>query len=297
MLAAGQRAAAMPEPEERVELLDQLGGGRSPPHRPDAHGVPRGGLGGDLENRERDVQAAADVDVTVGVALAADVAGRPERLDQAVLEQQGAELGLRHLVIDVLGLGGPGGAAREVRPRSRAQIDRLADVQRPPVRVAEHVDTGLVRERGEVRALATGPFGHGRRARADAARVEQAERVADRRRVRREAPEERAEDPRARARVRQRAVDLVDLDPQRTRRASRGLFAAAGAGSVARAGRCTSPAGPATRAPRARTPGAARARQSPRCGPRARGCAAGWRAGAARPQGPAPCRPSPARCR
>ena len=66
--------------------------------------------------------------------------GRAQRLDQPVLEQQRAELGLRHLVVDVLGLGRPRRAGREVRARARAQVDRLADVQRPPVGVAEDVD-------------------------------------------------------------------------------------------------------------------------------------------------------------
>ena len=107
VLAARQRAPAVAQPEQRVELLDQLGRGRPPPHRADADRVAGGGLARDLEDRERDVQPAAQVDVAVGLALAAHVAGRAQRLDQPVLEQQGAELGLRDLVVDVLGVGGP----------------------------------------------------------------------------------------------------------------------------------------------------------------------------------------------
>ena len=54
-----------------------------------------------------------------------------------------------------------------------------------------------------------------RRPRADLARAEQRDRVPDRRRVRAQAAEQRAEHARARARVRQRAVHRVDLDPER----------------------------------------------------------------------------------
>ena len=92
MLAARQRAAAVAQPEQRVELLDELGRRRAAAHRADADGVARGGLARDLEDRERDVQPAAQVDVAVGLGLAAHVAGRAQRLDQPVLEQQRAEL-------------------------------------------------------------------------------------------------------------------------------------------------------------------------------------------------------------
>ena len=74
MLAARQRAPAVAQPEQRVELLDQLGRGRPAPHRADAHGVAGGGLARDLEDRERDVQPAAQVDVAVGLGLPAHVA-------------------------------------------------------------------------------------------------------------------------------------------------------------------------------------------------------------------------------
>ena len=114
----------------------------------------------------------------------------------------------------MLGLGRPRRADGEVRARARAQVDRLADVQRPPVGVAEDVDARLVREVGQVRAVAARALDL-RRARAHLARAQQRERVADRRRVGRQAAEERAEHARARARVGERAVDLVDLDAER----------------------------------------------------------------------------------
>src|SRR3712207_9092603 len=58
------------------------------------------------------------------------VAGRAQGLDEAVLEQQRAELGLGRLVVHELGLAGPRGRAGEVRARPRAQAHGLADVQR-----------------------------------------------------------------------------------------------------------------------------------------------------------------------
>src|SRR3954467_12625826 len=41
-----------------------------------------------------------------------------------------------------------------MRGRAGAQVDRLADVQRPPVRIAVDVDPGVVRECGEMRPRA-----------------------------------------------------------------------------------------------------------------------------------------------
>src|SRR5262249_31017731 len=76
MLAARERAAAVAQAEERVELLDELGRGGATAHRADTYGVAGGGLGRDLEDRERDVQPAADVDVAVGIAFTAHIAGR-----------------------------------------------------------------------------------------------------------------------------------------------------------------------------------------------------------------------------
>ena len=94
----------MPQAEERVQLLDQLGRGGAAAHGADADGVPGGRLARHFQDRKRDVQPAADVDVPVGVGLAAHVAGRLERLDQPVLEQQRAQLALGDRVVHVLGL-------------------------------------------------------------------------------------------------------------------------------------------------------------------------------------------------
>ena len=119
---------------------------------------PASGLARDLEDRKRDVEPAAQVHVAVGVLLEQRVAGRLERLDQPVLEHERAELGLGRLVVDVLGLPGPRRRRREVRPRARAQADRLADVQRVAVGVAEDVDARVLGERAEVGPLVTRPL-------------------------------------------------------------------------------------------------------------------------------------------
>ena len=265
MLAARQRAPAVAQAEQRVELLDQLGGGRAPAHRADADRVAGGRLARDLEDRERDVEPAAQVDVAVGLGLAAHVARRAQRLDQPVLEQQRAQLGLGHLVVDVLGLGGPGRAGREVRARPRAQVDRLADVQRPAVGVAEDVDAGLVRERrrgaagrrarGGPSPAACGPCARraARSRRRSSARSRTGARTARRRPARTSARPAARDGPRR-------------PRPRARRPASPARGGAAAARSGARARPCRSPAAPATPAPRARTPGAARARRRPRCG-------------------------------
>ena len=114
----------MAQPEQRVDLLDQLGRRRAPAHGPDADRVAGGRLVRDLEDRERDVEPAAQVDVAVGALLEVHVAGRQQPLDQPVLEQQRAELGLRRLVVDVLGLPRPGdGVVKCARARVRRQTD------------------------------------------------------------------------------------------------------------------------------------------------------------------------------
>ena len=249
-----QRAAAVAQPEQRVELLDQLGGGGAPADGADADRVAGGGLARDLEDRERDVEPAAQVDVAVGLLLELRVAGRLERLDQAVLEHERAELGLGRLVVDVLGLAGPGRGRREVRSRARAQADRLADVERAAVGVAEDVDARVLGEGRRGRA--------GRRARAWCApawasapcggaaatappppcarwrTAAAAARTGRARRSRRRAARGGSARPRSRAR----------------RPARPGRAGAAAAPAGAPAPRCTSPAGRATRARRARTP-------------------------------------------
>ncbi len=65
MLAARQAPAAVAQPEQRVQLLDQLQRQPPPAQRPDRDRVPGGRLGRDLEDRERDVEPAADVDEPV----------------------------------------------------------------------------------------------------------------------------------------------------------------------------------------------------------------------------------------
>ena len=71
MCALGQRPAAVAQAEERVELLHELGRGGAALDRADGHGVPGCGLQGDLEDREGDVEPAAQVDEPVRLALEA----------------------------------------------------------------------------------------------------------------------------------------------------------------------------------------------------------------------------------
>ena len=84
MVAARQLASAVAQAEQRVELLDQLGGEVAPAQRPDVDRVARRRLRRDLEHRERDVEAAADVDEAV-LVLDAHVAGGAQLADQAAL--------------------------------------------------------------------------------------------------------------------------------------------------------------------------------------------------------------------
>ena len=102
-VAPRQLARAVAQPEERVELLEQLDRRRAPAQRADADPATGSGRGGHLEHREGDVQTAAQVDVAVDV-LQARVARRAQALDEAALEQQRAELGVRARVLDGLGL-------------------------------------------------------------------------------------------------------------------------------------------------------------------------------------------------
>ena len=217
MVAARQRAPAVAQAEQRVELLDELDGRGAPAQRPDGDAVPDGRLGRDLEDRERDVEAAAQVDVAVARLLEALVARRLERLDEAVLEHQRAKFRVRRLVVDVLGLAGPLARRREVRARPGPQADRLADVQRTSVGVAEDVDAGVLRQARDVRprvARALGGFRARPHARG-AARAQQRDRLADRARVGRQLGEQRAEHARAGHGVGQRAVHALDLDAER----------------------------------------------------------------------------------
>ena len=65
VVAAGQPPAAVAQPEQRVELLDELERQPPTPHRPDRDRVPGGRIRGHLEDRKRDVETAADVDEPV----------------------------------------------------------------------------------------------------------------------------------------------------------------------------------------------------------------------------------------
>ena len=99
MLAQAQRAAAVAQREERVELLHELDRRAPAAQRADRHRAPRRGRGRDLEHGVGDVQAAAQVDVRV-VVLHAHVARRAQLLDEPVLEHERAELGRRRAVVD-----------------------------------------------------------------------------------------------------------------------------------------------------------------------------------------------------
>ena len=215
MRPRGQRASAVAEAEQRVELLDQLGRRHAPADRADADRMARRRLARDLEDRERDVEPAAQVDVAVGLLLELRVAGRLERLDQAVLEHQRAELRLGRLVVDVLGLAGPGRGRGEVRPSARAQADRLADVQRPAVGVAEDVDAGILGQPREVGPVVAAAGGLRRLGPRGAAGSQQGQRLRHRARVRAQARQQGAQHARAGLGVGQRAVGGLDLDPQR----------------------------------------------------------------------------------
>jgi hypothetical protein len=216
--AARQLAPAVAQAEQRVELLDELGRDEPPAHRADAHRVSRRRLARHLEDRERDVEAAPQVDVAVGLRLPAHVARRLEGPDQPRLEQQRAELGVGGLVVDLLRVTRPDRAGiGEVRPRPRAQADRLADVERAAVGVAEDVDPRVLGQPREVGA-ALGRAARRGRLRTRAApsrRAEQRERLPHRPGVRAQAPEQGAEHPGAGLGVGQRPVRRVDLDPER----------------------------------------------------------------------------------
>ena len=296
MPAARQPAPAVAQPEQRVELLDQLRAAARPRSGPTLTALPGAGSGATSSIGIGDVEPAAQVDVAVRRRLSCDVARRLERLDQPVLQHERAELGVRRLVVDVLGLARPASRRGEVRPRARAQADRLADVERAAVGVAEDVDARVLRAAPEVgapraragaRPVAPRAAGAPRAGRSSATASPTVVRV------RAQPREQRAEDARAGLGVRQRAVDAADLDPEPVGERGEPAPALRAARAGARARPCTAPAGRASRARRARTPGAARARRSARCGRRARGRAAARRARAAPPPAPARRRPSP----
>ena len=65
MLAQRELAAAMAQPEQRVELLDKLEREAPTPQRADRHRVTGRGARHHLEDRKRDIEPAADVDEPV----------------------------------------------------------------------------------------------------------------------------------------------------------------------------------------------------------------------------------------
>src|SRR5438067_620727 len=216
VLAQLQPAPAVAQPEHRRELVGQLLGGAQPLDRADVDRVAGRGVGRRFQHGVLDVQPAAQERPLVG-ALERLVAARLPRLDQPVLQDERAELGVRRAVVDDRRALGPAGRRAEVRPRAAAQRDRLADVQRPAVPVAEDVDAGIRRQRAEVRALALRHARVERAAAAAPARAQVVDRLLDRGRGGAHARQQRAEDARARDRVGQRSVDLVDVDAERSR--------------------------------------------------------------------------------
>src|SRR5579862_8093167 len=59
MVSPREPPPAVPESEDRIELLDQLSHETVTAQRADGHRVARGGLARHLKDRERDIQAAA----------------------------------------------------------------------------------------------------------------------------------------------------------------------------------------------------------------------------------------------
>ena len=235
-VAALHRAPAVAQPEQRVELLEQLDRRRTPAQRPDAHRMARGRRRRDVEHRVGDVEPAAQVDVAV-LVLEADVARGRELLDEPVLQHERAELGLRRAVVDDVGLPRPRravGRRREVRAGARAQRDRLADVEHLARAVAKQVDAGVVGQARDVgpRRRARPPRRAApavRRARAPPRRAQRPQRrqpVADRHGVHAQLREQRAEHARAGLGVGERAVRRLDLDAERV--GQRGELALAG---------------------------------------------------------------------
>ncbi len=172
-----------------------------------------------MQHREGDVQAATQVDEPVRRPAQQHVARRPQGLDEAVLQHQGAELRAGPGVLDAGGVGGPTpalGPGSEVRSGARAQGDRFADVERMPFVIAEGVGAGCVGQLVEAHA-------HGRGRRGDpgpaapsrgSPRGQEGRRRSHRRCVRGEAGQQGAENPSARLGVGERPMDGGHLDAQ-----------------------------------------------------------------------------------
>ena len=222
MLAEHESTAAMAKSEQRVELLDELVREPPAPQRPDRDGVAGRRVGRHLEDRERDVEAAADVAEPLVLSRQADVAGRAMLLDQAVLEHERAQLRVRALVVDDRGLDGPIGRParrREVGAGAAPDRDRLADVQHAAGVVAEQVHARVLRQLREIELRRDGERRHAALAarRALPAPAGDRERVGDRQRVGAQPREQRAQDAGARLGVGERPVRGLHLDPERVR--------------------------------------------------------------------------------
>ena len=299
--AQPQRAAAVAQPEQRVELLLELDGAGAAAQRADRDRAAGGRLARDLEHGIGDVEPAAQVDVRV-VVLVDLVARRAQRADEAVLEHERAELRARPAMVDDRRLVGPDlgrRRRREVRARAGAQRDRLADVEDLAGGVAKEVDAGRVGQRGGVGLVALDRAARracGPPAAAGCGAAATAPRARRRRSRRARTAARTARRTRARRSRRRRARGASSRPRSRARRrAPRAGAGARAARSGARARPCRGRADRATAARRARTPGAARGDRRPRCARRARARATGRRGPAARRRPAAPRRPSAGR--
>ena len=220
MLAARKPPPAVPQAEQRVQLLDELLRETPPPQRADRDRMARGRLGRDLQNRKRDVEPAPDVDKAVIAPSEAYVSGRAQFFDQPVLEHQGAELRAGGSVVDDRGVGGPrrlGRGGSEVRARPVADRDRLADVQGCPGPIAEQVYAGVARQPAEV-DLGSPQTGHGAptgwRTPSGTPGCQQRDGVSDREGICAQTRKQGAQHSRAGLGVRQRAMRQLHLDPE-----------------------------------------------------------------------------------
>ena len=247
MLAARQPPPAVAQAEQRVELLDELVRESPAAQRPDRDRVP----GGRARRRPRGsgtgCRAGSGCSTSRSSrASQADVAGRAQLLDQAVLEHQRAELRARRSVVD---------DRRRARSSRPARVDG-AKCARARLRIETDLPTYSVApaasrnrytpgsrgssaksscgRRGERRRVRAAPTAAAAGAGAAAAAAPARRAIVDR--VRAQPREQRAQDPRARLRIGQRAVRDVDLDPERVgERAEPALGAGAAAASRASA--------------------------------------------------------------
>ena len=160
------RPLARPEAEGAVEDVERLAHLLGRRVGAEVHDAPAVALAG--EHHARVLVTDGDRDVRVGLVVAQPhVERRPVALDQALLEMERLALGLGDDDLDAPDAGEhavealPGVAAAEVGAHPGAQRLRLPDIQHGVVRVAEQVDAGLRRQRGQLRfeAFFAGPGG------------------------------------------------------------------------------------------------------------------------------------------